>query len=120
MAADEKEILRIMQKVIRIGTVHAYDAKNRTARVKFENLGGIVSAPLKVVSRPRYVVPDPGTKSGSQVAARSLTYDKNDSLTTESHAHAAYVTDWHPKVNDMVLCIFYPDGGGDGFVIGQV
>ena len=36
-----------------------------------------------------------------------------------SHNHEAFVTEWTPGVNDMVLCIMVPDGDGDGFIIGR-
>ena len=96
-AQKEKDILEVLKKIIRIGTVHAYDASTRMARVKFDNLGGIISPPIKVLTRPRAVVPG----------------DKAD-----GHFHAAYVTDWNPKINDQVLCLYYPDG--DGYVLGEV
>ena len=34
-AQKEKDILEVLKKIIRIGTVHAYDASTRMARVKF-------------------------------------------------------------------------------------
>lgn len=116
----EKAVMDALKKIIRIGVVHSYDAGSRMARVKFESLGGIVSAPIKVVSRPRHVVSGEKELSGDKVAAITLKYDKNHTLTAESHTHRAYVTDWNPKVNDQVLCIYFPDGGGDGYVIGEV
>lgn len=116
----ETWVLQIMQQVVRIGTVQAYDKEKRTARVKFHNMGGIVSAPLKVISRPRSITPELDGEAEHQTKETSLTYDRNDRRITEGHAHEAFVTDWNPKVNDMVLCIFYPGGGGDGFVIGIV
>lgn len=116
----EKAIMDALKKIIRIGVVHSYDAGTRMARVKFESLGGIVSAPIKVVSRPRHVVTGQKETSGDKVAYTQLKYDQNDTLVTESHTHRAYVTDWNPKINDQVLCIYFPDGGGDGYVIGEV
>ena len=121
MTGDKKkEVLEVLKEIVRIGTVHAYDPAKRMARVKFDNLGGIISPPIKVLSRPRVIVPADGTMEGSKVAGTTLKYDKHDSLSTESHTHAAYVTDWNPKVNTMVLCLYYPDGGGDGYVLGEV
>lgn len=105
---NERMVMEVMKKIIRIGVVHSFDASNRTARVKFESLGGIVSAPINVVSRPRSVVPGQKDQTGDKTAI------------AEGHTHAAYVTDWTPRVNSMVLCIFMPDGGGDGYVIGEV
>lgn len=117
---EEKTVMEALKKIIRVGVIHAYDPDKRTARVKFESLGGIISAPLKVVSRPRKVVQTDTDRSGDKVAVQYLSYDKSNKLTTESHYHDAYVTDWNPEVNTMVLCIFFPDGGGDGYVIGEV
>ena len=105
-AQKEKDILEVLKKIIRIGTVHAYDASTRMARVKFDNLGGIISPPIKVLTRPRAVVPGEKEKTGNKT-------DKAD-----GHFHAAYVTDWNPKINDQVLCLYYPDGYG--YVLGEV
>ena len=47
--------------------------------------------------------------------------DYNGQMLKEvSHNHEAFVTEWTPGVNDMVLCIMVPDGDGDGFIIGEV
>ena len=40
--------------------------------------------------------------------------------TGKCYNHEAFVTEWTPGVNDMVLCIMVPDGDGDGFIIGEV
>lgn len=103
---QEKAILEVLKKIIRVGTVHAYDPATRMARVKFDNLGGIISPPIKVLSRPRNIVPANGTREGDKVA------------TEEGHTHKAYVTDWNPKINTQVLCLYYPEG--DGYVLGEV
>lgn len=116
----EQAVMKAMQKIIRVGRVHSYDPTTRMARVKFENLGGIISTPIKVVSRPRHVVHEQKILEGDRTADKALQYDKSNVLTTEKHYHTAYVTDWNPKINDQVLCIYYPDGGGDGYVIGEV
>lgn len=121
MTGDKrKEVLEVLKEIIRIGTVHAYDPAKRMARVKFDNLGGIISPPIKVLSRPRVIVPAAGSLEGSKVAETTLKYDISNSLTADPHTHAAYVTDWNPKINTMVLCLYYPDGGGDGYVLGEV
>lgn len=78
------------------------------ARVKFDDKGGIISAPLKVIRRPRSIVPGRSDQEGGKTAI------------AEGHSHAAYVTDWVPQVNDMVVCIYVPGGDGDGFILGKV
>lgn len=120
MRAEEESVINVLKKIIRVGTVHAYYSDKNAARVKFDDKGGIISAPLKVIRRPRNVVPGQNDQAGGKTAETRLKYDRNDSLTTESHSHAAYVTDWVPNVGDMVVCIYVPGGDGDGFILGKV
>lgn len=120
MRAEEEAILNVLKKIIRVGTVQAYYQDKDAARVKFDDKGGIISAPLKVIRRPVNVVPGQNDQAGGKTAGTSLKYDRNDSLTTEIHSHAAYVKDWVPQVNDMVVCIYVPGGDGDGFILGMV
>lgn len=108
------------KNIIRVGTVQSVDSAKMTARVKFNDKGGIISGPLHILARPQYIVPDDGTKEGSKTAPTELKYDRNGELQTESHSHPAYVTEWVPKVGNMVLCVFIPDGDGDGFILGGV
>ena len=55
-----------------------------------------------------------------KTSATQLEFDTNNELTKKSHSHAAYITEWVPNINDMVLCIMQPDGGGDGYIIWEV
>lgn len=118
--AGEEAVLNVLKKIIRVGTVHTYYADKNAARVKFNDKGGIISAPLKVIRRPRSIVPGAGQQEGNETAAAKLKYDYNSSPTTGSHSHAAYVTDWIPQAGDMVVCIYVPGGDGDGFILGKV
>lgn len=107
-----------LQNLIRIGKVSAVDASALTARVIFEDKGGHVSPPLKVIQRPPPIV----------VEETTLTYGvlpggpENHAHTgiTEAHTHKAYNQNWLPPVGAYVLCVFLPGGDGDGFVIGGV
>lgn len=92
-----------LKNIVRIGTVQSVNASKMTARVKFKDKGGITSGDLRIIKRPVYVVP--AMESGAKEV---------------SHSHEAFVTEWTPGVNDMVLCIMVPDGDGDGFIIGEV
>ena len=92
-----------------------------TARVKFKDKGGITSGDLRIIKRPVYVVPAMESGAEGQTAKTTLKYDYNGQMLKEvSHNHEAFVTEWTPGVNDMVLCIMVPDGDGDGFIIGEV
>lgn len=109
-----------LKNLIRVGTVQSVDSAKMTARVKFKDKNGMISGPLHILVKPRIIVPSNGTKEGNRTAATQLEYDQNDTLQTESHSHAAYITEWVPKVGSMVLCVFIPDGDGDGFILGGV
>lgn len=108
-----------LKNIIRVGTVQSVDSTKMTARVKFNDKGGIISGPLHILVRPRYIVPTIEKKEGDRTAPERLKYDKDNELQTE-HSHAAYITEWVPKVGSMVLCVFIPDGDGDGFILGGV
>lgn len=112
--ADNAEL----KNLARIGKVESVDAAKMTARVRFDDKGGILSGPLHIIKRPVYVVPGEKDEAGSQTAATTIKFDYNQSLTEKSHSHKAYVTNWLPKIKEMVLCIMIADGDGDGFIIG--
>lgn len=114
--ADNTEL----KNMARIGRVESVDAAKMTARVRFEDKGNILSAPLHIIKRPVFVVPGEKDEAGSKTAATAIKFDYNQSLTEKSHSHSAYVTNWIPKIKDMVLCIMIADGDGDGFIIGGV
>ena len=45
---EQNTVMEALKKIIRVGVIHSYDPDTRMARVKFESLGGIISAPIKV------------------------------------------------------------------------
>lgn len=114
--ADLKEL----ENIVRIGTVQSVDKDKMTARVKFNDKGGIISGPLHIIKRPVYVIPAMESGTEGQTAYTKLEYDQNDELKEISHKHDAFITLWVPSPKDMVLCIMQPNGDGDGYVIGEV
>lgn len=36
------------------------------------------------------------------------------------HAHGEGTEPWIPSVGTLALCVMTPDGGGDGFIVGEV
>ncbi len=45
---------------------------------------------------------------------------KKGVLETKTHKHKETIYPWLPYIGQMVLCIYLPNGGGDGFVIGGI
>ena len=114
--ADNAEL----KNLIRIGKVQSVDAAKMTARVKFEDKGGIVSGSLHIIKRPVVVAPGEKDKAGNQTATTEIEFDYNQSLKKKSHSHKAFITNWTPQVGAMVLCNMIADGDGDGFIVGEV
>ena len=123
-----------LKEMIKIGTVSSVDIKNRTARVIFNNIG-MVSGNLKVLTNQplivistetdgepwdiaaKYASPDRGL--GKEETYRKILPDEISGTAPENqHKFSVEVFPWLPYIGQMVLCIFIPDGDGDGFVIG--
>ena len=109
-----------LKNMVRLGIVQNVNPDKMTARVRFDDKGGIISGELHIIRHPVNVVPGTKDKAGDKTASTQLEFDTNNELTKKSHSHAAYITEWVPNINDMVLCIMQPDGGGDGYIIGEV
>lgn len=84
------EEITALKNIVRVGTVSSVDANERTARVKFSDKNNLVSGPLKVLKN-------------SPLMASEITIDP-----------------WLPKVGELVLCVYLPNGESDGFVIGGI
>lgn len=89
-----------LKDMVRVGVVSKVNAGAMTARVKIQDQG-IVTGDLKIVQN----TPTAEIKiiSGSCSAECK-----------------AIIKPWIPKVGQWVLCIFKPDGEGDGFIIGGI
>lgn len=109
-----------LKNIIRIGTVQSVNAERMTARVKFEDKGGITSGDLHIIKRPVHVLPAPQSGTAGKTGEVKQEYDCDGEKTEASHSHEAFVSEWIPNVNTMVLCVMLPDGDGDGFIIGEV
>lgn len=84
---------KYIQSIVRIGQVSKVNAGEMTARVQIPDQG-IVTGDLRIVKRPPTVECETGCK--------------------------IKVKPWIPTVGQWVLCIFKPDGEGDGFIIGGI
>lgn len=90
----EDNDIQELKDVVRIGIVSSVNPTDRTARVKIEDTG-IVTGDLKIV-------------------------ENQPTIEIEDIENKVIVKPWTPKVDDWVLCIFKPDGDGDGFIVGGI
>lgn len=107
--------LTALENIIRTGWVSSVDIPERTARVIFKDkCDTFVSGPLKVLKNPPWIP--------EYYAPYRTEYESGGSgdAAFESHKHDLIIKPWLPEVGDFVLCIFIPNGDGDGFVIGGI
>lgn len=89
-----------LKDMVRVGVVSKVNPGSMTARVKIQDQG-IVTGDLKIVqNQPTAEIE---IISGSCSAEREVK-----------------IKPWIPKVGQWVLCIFKPDGEGDGFILGGI
>ena len=87
-----------LKDIVRIGIVSSVNVTKMTARVKIRDQG-IVTGNLKIVQNPHTV---------------ELT---GGSLGDECEV---IIKPWIPTVGQWVLCLFMPNGEGDGFILGGI
>lgn len=107
--------LTALKNIVRTGWVSSVNAADRSARVTFQDKGEtFVSGPLKVLKNPPFI---PACGVPQQTEAKG---GESDGTSFESHVHAVKISPWLPAPGNFVLCIYLPNGDGDGFVIGEV
>ncbi|MEA5041382.1 MAG: hypothetical protein VB053_02460 [Oscillibacter ruminantium] len=107
--------LTALKNIVRTGWVSSVNATERTARVTFEDKGQtLVSGPLKVLKNAPFI-PAGGVIQQTEAAAGG-----SGDAAFESHTHKIKISPWLPSPGDFVLCIYLPNGDGDGFVIGGI
>ena len=103
---------------VRVGTVSAVNAENRTVRVLFSNRDDTTSDWLYLLqhhSASIHVEPD---CEHTHTIADSYTGGGSAS-TVQGHSHVGTcLTYWMPEVGQRVVCVF--DGDGDGYVAGAL
>lgn len=104
-----------LKNIVRAGWVSSVNTADRTARVTFKDKGQtIVSGPLKVLKNAPFI---PAGGVTQQTEAES---GGSGDMSFESHTHKIKISPWIPAPGDFVLCIYLPNGDGDGFVIGGI
>lgn len=104
-----------LQNIVKTGWVSSVKAADRTARVTFKDKGQTyVSGPLKVLKNAPFI---PTKGAPQQTEEKS---GGSGDAAFEAHRHNVTISPWLPSPGDFVLCIFLPNGDGDGFVIGGI
>ncbi len=89
-----------LKDMVRVGVVSKVNPGNMTARIKIQDQG-IVTGDLKIVQK------QPNAEIEMVIGNCSAVCKVK-------------IKPWIPKVGQWVLCIFKPDGEGDGFIIGGI
>ena len=117
---EQEASLRILSRLVRIGTVMSVDKEKRMVRVKFQN-EGMPSGWLYVLQHYKadlYIEPD-----AEHTHSIHDTYTGGGSAETfpnHDHLLGSHVTWWLPKIDDAVLCLCLPADDGDGYVLGAI
>ncbi len=91
--------IQSLKNMVRVGIVSKINSENKTARVQIPEQG-IVTSELKIVQNmPKIEIKN-----------------KDD---TPSDCNIE-IEQWLPQVGQWVVCLFYPDGDGDGFILGGI
>jgi hypothetical protein len=107
--------LTVLKNIVRIGWVSSVNAGDRTARVTFKDKGEtFVSGALKIIKNAPFIPAKDVTQETEAASGGS------GDAAFASHKHNVVIKPWLPNVGDFVLCIYLPDGDGDGFVIGGI
>lgn len=102
-----------IEDIVREGKVTAVDNGKRIAKVWFDALG-IESDWLPVLIN-RDFIPDYNVPQRTEFEAGGAGYPA-----FESHKHDLIIKPYMPKVNDLVLVLYFPVFNGDGVILGGV
>ena len=97
--------LTILKNLVRVGKVSSVNTSAGTARVYFEDKGGMISGELIVLRRTPKV----------QVVSAKVDNEDGKNVNVQLS-----VKPWMPTVGEMVVCLYLPNSGEDGFILGGV
>lgn len=100
MSGFEDTDIQELKDIVRIGIVSSVNPSKMTARVKIQDQG-IVTGDLKIIQNPPTA--EIKIKSGTCGAECEVV-----------------IKPWIPKAGQWVLCLFKPEGEGDGFILGGI
>lgn len=133
-----------LKDMVRVGVVSSVNTEKMTARVKIQDQG-IVTGDLKIVQNtPLIVVTNKNDNEKWSYEAQYVTHDrklglgesykkeypdiiktKTGGCPTGTHNQCRQeqeykIYPWIPFIGQWVLCLFKPDGEGDGFILGGI
>lgn len=130
---DDNDIQEL-KDMVRVGIVSSVNMAKMTARVKIPDQN-LVTGDLHIVrNTPLIVVINKDSGTEWNYKAEYTGYDRKlglgesykkqypDEIVTDyqSKEQTIRVYPWIPYIGQWVLCIFKPDGDGDGFIIGGI
>lgn len=146
---EAKKQIADLKEIVRIGTVASVDKDKRTARVIFHDRSELSSWELKVLQNQPLITVEKwvdGAKWSYDAKYASIdrelglgesyTTAAPDVITveraidykcplhgvdeTKTHKHVIKVYPWLPYIGQLVLCLYMPNGDGDGYVLGAI
>lgn len=102
-----------IEDIVREGKVTAVDNGKRIAKVWFDALG--IESDWMPVLITRDFIPDYDVPQRTEFEAGGAGYPA-----FESHKHDLIIKPYMPKVNDLVLVLYFPVFNGDGVILGGV
>lgn len=146
---EAKKQIADLKEIVRIGTVSSVDNDKRTARVIFHDRSELPSWELKVLQNQPLITVEKwvdGAKWNYDAKYASIdrelglgesyTTEAPDVITveraidykcplhgvdeTKTHKHVITVYPWLPYIGQLVLCLYMPNGDGDGYVLGGI
>ena len=146
---EAKKQIADLKEIVRIGTGSSVDKDKRTARVIFHDRSELPSWELKVLQNQPLITVEKwvdGAKWNYDAKYASIdrelglgesyTTEAPDVITveraidykcplhgvdeTKTHKHVITVYPWLPYIGQLVLCLYMPNGDGDGYVLGGI
>lgn len=133
-----------LKDMVRVGVVSSVNIEKMTARVKIQDQG-IVTGDLKIVQNtPLIIVTNKNDNVKWSYEAQYVTHDRKlglgesykkeypDIIKTKTggcptgthnqceHEQEFKIYPWIPFIGQWVLCLFKPNGEGDGFILGGI
>lgn len=102
-----------IEDIVREGKVTAVDNGKRIAKVWFDSMG--IESDWLPVLITRDFIPDYDVPQRTEFEAGGAGYPA-----FEKHKHDLIIKPYMPKVNDLVLVLYFPVFNGDGVILGGV